>query len=237
MSVAAPTTLGLLVALRARVPLEPDDALWTARAVWGEAPPSSAAARAREHALLISIWLRRWAMFTDDRIGRGLAPLWPAFGDLARAHSQPVNPAWRNGGRFDAHPDSVDAHETRRAHFSAYEWDEIPPAIRGVVVGMLSGSLALVGWPAVDFASPTLWAAHGARWSTRDERDATFPDAVRARTPGQEYVKVAGLDRGANVPVSTLYSRTHADPKVYASERSIVAPLAIALALFAGVTL
>ena len=220
--------IGTLHGERCSVVLTMDDALWTARAVHGEAS-SNAAGRANEHRAIVSVWLRRWAKVNDRRIKGGEAPLWPSFTDLVRAHSQPVNPRWSDdprtaevdGDLARANPSrATPAQLARRQRIQSLDWESIPLPVRRIVLALLSGADPLTARPAIDFAAPTLWERYGARWSTREERERTLPGAVRAKDAarssprGDEYIRVPDVDRGGNVFITDRTGRAGREPYV-----------------------
>ncbi len=214
--------LGTLAGRRARVELDVDDALWTARALYGEAPAGGDGRKAERYAV-VSCWLRRWAVYSDKRLRDGLEPLWPTFRALVTAHSQPVNPRWADdpdtpevdGDLARRNPSrATPAQLARRARIAGMPWDQIPTPVRSVVLELLTGSHALTAKPADDFAAPVLWQRYGADWSSREARLRTLPGAVERKDAGDRYVDVPGADRGANVLVSSPLSRSSAEPRV-----------------------
>jgi hypothetical protein len=122
--------------------LTEDDALWLARAIVGESIADAAA--------VASTMLRRLAYVSDRQ--NPPARLWPSLAFLLRGdeerrgYSQPVSVYWSTRGSASA--------QARRARISSMSWDEIPPSVRDVVLGMLTGRMPLVVPGAVHFAAP-----------------------------------------------------------------------------------
>lgn len=234
----APRIYGTLVGSRCRVELDLDDALWTARAVYGETT-GGGDARDPERYAVVSCWLRRWAIVNDARIKRGDSPLWPRFRDLVLAHSQPVNPRWAEGGDLAERRGSTEAQLARRARIRGMAWNDIPERYRRPVLDLFTGRKALTGRPAVDFAAPFLWTRYGLDYSTRQKREETAPAAVQRKNPAHRYVSIPGrFDRGANVLVSTPDSRRAPEPRVVgAGPGGGVGALALAAVAVGGLLL
>lgn len=143
----ADVVLGTLETPRGQtLALTGDDALWLARALVGEAGPD--AADGPEGLAIASTMLRRWSVVNDARAARGQPALWPTFAALLMAYCQPINPDWARRGSPE--------QQARRARITSMPWSDIPPRIRELALGVLSGRERLTARPAVDFAAASL---------------------------------------------------------------------------------
>ena len=129
------------------------DADWdlAVRAVEGEAGKN--ACSDSEGLAVMVCMINRWAMMLTLRWYQKLLLKQPeakvygfeSFADMSDSYSQPVNPAWLDGGSKDKHPGQVSAAEKRRAEFLSRPIEEFPESIRFLVARCLDGQALAQG--------------------------------------------------------------------------------------------
>ena len=171
-----------------------------------------------ERLAIASTMIRRWLVRSVASAGR-------AF----ELFSSPINPRWLPGNdRFEEHsadlaagriPNTASNRQVvspsavaRRRRFRSLRWADIPAAVRGDVVGLLTGRLPLTAGKANNFAAPSLYRPHGLQTTTRASRARTAPAAVERRESGRSesgarYEHIPGQSRLGNVFFSTADAR------------------------------
>ena len=143
-------TAQLLINGTPAYPFTDSDILWSCRMLYGE---SGSDCHLDREGLAVM-----WTMINR------LALLWPrfkSFTKLIRGYSQPINPAWANGGKFDSDPSTVDDRERRREYVSTMPMKKIPAGISALVDSILVSGGAppgdMIGL--VHFYAPTFYYA------------------------------------------------------------------------------
>lgn len=150
--VSIPTSLGRIVSRDGySYQITPDDLLWLARSVHKEGG---------DYASTI------WTYLQLQAAARRTSSL----ASLIRAHSQPVNPAWRAdgefcrpGGQYANEPNCAPRLLEQRAANAVRPWEQIPVAVRDLVVRAATARLANPVPRAINFADPTVSANFLAR--------------------------------------------------------------------------
>jgi len=186
--VSIPASLGRIVSRDGySYQITPNDLLWLARSVHKEGG---------DYASTI------WTYFQLQAAARRTSSL----ASLVLAHSQPVNPAWRAdgefcrpGGRYAAEDNCAPRLLEQRAANAVRPWEQIPVAVRDLVVRAATARLANPVPRAINFADPTVSANFLARpanagsgivrkagnWYLYEARSANWPvDFVRVAHGG-----------------------------------------------------
>lgn len=181
-----------IVAGQKRVELTPEDLLWAGRAAACEAGGNKAGVAA-------VLWA--WA----SRLGVGSRD---SYGDLIRAHSQPVNEAWRAtgdacrpGGSWGARaPGNWYGLEpcsperlARRERCRSLTWDELAPVVKDAVLAFAAGKLPNPVPRVVDFADTTVTAKAGLVLAKQIGGNLFYTNAASRAWPAK-HVRVVGDD-------------------------------------------
>lgn len=140
------------------------------RALYGEA--GADAASSREGLAISCTMISRWSMLLALPWYQALLLKDPEakvygydeFREMLAAYSQPVNPRWLNGGRFDHDAAVVDELEKRRLNIQTAPLAMFPPPIHQLVDSVLKDGLLKDGVPQdmaglVHFYCPTVYYA------------------------------------------------------------------------------
>lgn len=103
------------------------DIEWTARMLYGEA--GADCAFDREGSAVLWTMINRFAM---------LYPMYKTFTSFIRAYSQPINPAFYNGGSKDKDPGHVDDRELRREAIAKMILKNFPQSLLTLVENTLN---------------------------------------------------------------------------------------------------
>lgn len=102
------------------------DLEWSARMLYGEA--GGDCDMDREGLAVMWTMINRFAM---------LWPRFKSFTSLIRGYSQPINPAWMNGGKRDPNPNVVDERELRREAIVRMSLNQFPEGLTDLVQFLL----------------------------------------------------------------------------------------------------
>lgn len=182
------------------------------RAMWGESGERSTSTR--EGLAVACTMIQRWAMLLTLPWYRAVLARRPdaavygytAFSDFLAAYSQPVNPAWLNGGRKDRDPDTIDPAEQRRDWIQTRPITSFSPAVRALVSAILDGESLRDGVPAdmrglVHFYCPAIYYARSLGQRLRDLTDNAVDDASRrafGHGPGLIWSQPQGVSARSN---------------------------------------
>lgn len=194
---ALPHELGtvLCVPTGARYVLQPDDAVWAARMLVGEAGGRDDA----DNAAVL------WCMLNSYMI-RPVRERYPSFTTFIRAYSTPLQPWLRSRGALRRHrrrgTPLVEVEPghwqlARHVRLQQRPWRALPAGARALVLRVFTGRLPSVCGNATQFCSTRIYFhdRHG-RWPTAQEHDS-FARAF-ARGKRWRLVTVPGASPGRN---------------------------------------
>lgn len=131
-----------------------DDCLWAARGILGECGPW-----ASYESMEACLWaiLRRCLLLPNTR----------GYGDMWQAFSQPINPAWRDdgkfcapGGAYDRRDECSPAREAKREKMASLPWEKIPTQISGTVLAFGMGQVWAPVFPGLAMSRISNWASY-----------------------------------------------------------------------------